>query len=354
MKNNVVFWTQAYNAEKTVARAIESVLNQTCGDFVYYILDHASTDATGGIIRQYAAKDRRIVPLYESINQTGVVKKYIPLFLSSVGENGYLAWLDADDDYKTEFLEKMLSFVTLNRLDMAMCGTEYVDADGTSRQDTPSKTLVFTGRGFVEHIPVYYKYTTRMWAALHRLSLFASGCDSLDFKKGSLSTNFNDCMITLYELREARRAGLLAESLHKYYQSPAQLSAKYTPKWFWWMNEMQARLRDFMLSYGPVSKENENFLRVRFLIWLKYILPRLQNADAPLETRMNDLSDIFSDKKVLELLSLDWSEIGIHSDKAEFLRETRDWALAQIQGDGANTASAQKLIDLINGSLDKI
>jgi len=350
----VMFWTQAYNAEKTVGRAIESVLNQTCGDFVYFVLDHASTDATGDIIRQYAAKDRRIVPLYEPINQSGVARKYFPLFFSSVGENGYLAWLDADDDYKPEFLQKMLSFVTENQLDIAMCGTEYVDIGGTSRPDTPPKTLVFSGRGFAEHIPVYYKYATRAWAALHRLSMFAAGCNSLNLKKEPVSANFRDCMIMLHELQSAKRAGLLAESLHRYYQSPVQLSAKYTPDWFRWVNEMQSRLRDFLLSYGPISSENENFLYIRFLIWLKYILPRLQNSDASLEVKMADLYDIFSDKRVLKLLSLEWSAVGIYSDKAEFLRETLDWALAQAQSEGTNIASTQKLIDHIKGSLNSI
>ena len=54
--------TTAYNAEHTIKQCIESVLNQTSGEFIYYLCDNGSTDATGDIIRSYAQKDSRIKP----------------------------------------------------------------------------------------------------------------------------------------------------------------------------------------------------------------------------------------------------------------------------------------------------
>ena len=50
----VVVWTQAYNAEKTLRRAMDSILQQTYTDFEYYVLNNASTDGTGAIIEEYA------------------------------------------------------------------------------------------------------------------------------------------------------------------------------------------------------------------------------------------------------------------------------------------------------------
>ena len=38
--------TFAYNAEKTLERAVDSILNQTYADFTYYLMDHGSTDGT--------------------------------------------------------------------------------------------------------------------------------------------------------------------------------------------------------------------------------------------------------------------------------------------------------------------
>jgi glycosyltransferase involved in cell wall biosynthesis len=47
----VVFFTQAYNAEKTLRRAVDSILAQTYTNFVYYIVDNGSTDGTGEMIQ---------------------------------------------------------------------------------------------------------------------------------------------------------------------------------------------------------------------------------------------------------------------------------------------------------------
>lgn len=49
----VTIITVAYNSEKTISRAIDSVLNQTYGDIEYIIVDGASTDRTVEIAGKY-------------------------------------------------------------------------------------------------------------------------------------------------------------------------------------------------------------------------------------------------------------------------------------------------------------
>jgi len=50
----------AYNAEKYIGAAIESVLNQTFSDWELIIADDCSTDSTPEIAKSYAAQDSRI------------------------------------------------------------------------------------------------------------------------------------------------------------------------------------------------------------------------------------------------------------------------------------------------------
>lgn len=126
--SKVYIRTYAYNAEKTLVRAIESILNQTHSDFIYYLCDNGSTDATGSIVMQFAAKDKRIHPFYNKINRNFMETKECLFLPYHIDENDFYCTLDADDEYKPEYLKKMLVFIEEYDLDIAACGNDFLDA----------------------------------------------------------------------------------------------------------------------------------------------------------------------------------------------------------------------------------
>lgn len=100
----------AYNAEKYIGEAIESILNQTFTDFEFIIIDDCSTDSTWGIIQKYAQKDNRIVVLKNEKN-LGISPTRNKLIGLSKGK--YVVWQDADDismqyriEHQYDFMEK--------------------------------------------------------------------------------------------------------------------------------------------------------------------------------------------------------------------------------------------------------
>ena len=86
----------AYNAEKTIVRAVESVLSQDFADFELLVVDDGSRDQTAE--RVAAVNDSRIRILTHpgGVNRSAVASRRLAM-LESRGE--FIAFLDADDEY---------------------------------------------------------------------------------------------------------------------------------------------------------------------------------------------------------------------------------------------------------------
>ncbi|MDD1684183.1 MAG: glycosyltransferase [Methanoregula sp.] len=94
---------RAYNSEKHIAEAIDSILAQTCPDFELIIVDDGSTDATAKIIAGYT--DPRIVCKSHTSN-CGASRASNTGVLASRGT--YIGFIDSDDTWLPEKLEEMV------------------------------------------------------------------------------------------------------------------------------------------------------------------------------------------------------------------------------------------------------
>lgn len=84
----------AYNSEKYIAEAIESILNQTFADFEFIIINDGSTDNTAKIVQKYAKSDKRIRFINHTKNK-GLIAVLNEGLGLCVGE--YIARFDSDD-----------------------------------------------------------------------------------------------------------------------------------------------------------------------------------------------------------------------------------------------------------------
>jgi glycosyltransferase involved in cell wall biosynthesis len=101
----------AYNAEKYLADAIDSILNQTFTQFEIIIIDDCSKDRTNEIIQKYANSDVRIRAFRNKINLgiAGNRNKGVGL-----AKGKYVVWQDADDISLPWRIEKQLHFMEIN------------------------------------------------------------------------------------------------------------------------------------------------------------------------------------------------------------------------------------------------
>lgn len=130
MKVSVVM--SAYNAEKYIGEAIESILNQTFDDFEFIIIDDRATDATNKIIKRYQQQDARIIVLEneENIGLTKSLNRGL-----SVAKGEYIARMDADDISTVDRFKKQVAFLDTH-LDYTFvsCKAQYIDENGHPEQ----------------------------------------------------------------------------------------------------------------------------------------------------------------------------------------------------------------------------
>ena len=325
-KSRVIIYTSAYNAEKTLCRAVESMITQSYEDWTYYILDNGSADKTGEIIKEYAASDRRVIPLKNYENKKLHLLNYLPMMLSGHGGDDLFCSIDADDEYVSHGWANQEKIVIENNLDAATCGTDWIDeiTGEIVKHKVIDKNIILEGRDFAELFPAYRNFTVTVWGGVYKLDLLRK----CNFEWTKNAMNFGDTAFCMELFRRTKRAGVLAESLHKYYISAKTDSYRYNPKWFLACKNLIEITREYLLDYGKLSRENEDYLCVLFLILIKYIMPRIEKADVDLPEKLNSLHEIFKDEMTQYMLE-HWSEVGIYSDKGEFLREIKDWIIAQ-------------------------
>lgn len=113
-----------YNAESTLANAIESILCQTLEDFEFIICDDGSSDRSWDVILDYSAKNDKI-RAFRNRENIGLAASLNKCFSLASGE--YIARQDADDVSSPDRLEKTLAYLQENDCPYAGCGVYIFD-----------------------------------------------------------------------------------------------------------------------------------------------------------------------------------------------------------------------------------
>lgn len=115
----------AHNAEKTIAMAIQSVVDQTYKNWELLIINDCSTDGTVQVVKSFS--DSRI-RLINNASNYGVSKTRKTGLDSAKGE--WIAILDSDDAWIPDKLEKQMSLASATDAKLVFTGSAFMDAEG--------------------------------------------------------------------------------------------------------------------------------------------------------------------------------------------------------------------------------
>lgn len=131
-QNRVFIGMTAYNGQKYISEAIDSLLNQSFSNFTLFISDDASTDKTEEICREYAKKDSRII-YYRQEKNIGMFPNF--KFVLDKANAPYFMWASQDDLWEKDFIKVCLENIENKKVDVATTVIADVDSYGRNLRE---------------------------------------------------------------------------------------------------------------------------------------------------------------------------------------------------------------------------
>lgn len=230
MGKQVICYIQAFDCERTIEAAMQSVLDQTYGDWLCFVLSNGNQNTVNApnwsfdIIKSFAMKDKRFVVLNKEKNS---MEMYIPMLyhLARNFSGSYICSLDADDVYQKDFFSRAVALAEEEQLDIVACGTEIVQKKNAETTEEVflsrralGENLVIRGGDFTQRFVTYKPFFNEMWGKLYRADLFDHQHNESYANKHFYGQFLPDTLFTVDNLSRSTAIGVLSGTSHKFYQ----------------------------------------------------------------------------------------------------------------------------------------
>lgn len=123
-KNNITVIIPTYNREKTILRAVNSVLKQTIGIPQIIIIDDASTDHSDELLQNLQDRYKEITYLVQKTNLGACAARNRGI---REAKTEFIAFLDSDDEWYPDKLEKQINFYKRTKADIVTCSVMRIE-----------------------------------------------------------------------------------------------------------------------------------------------------------------------------------------------------------------------------------
>ena len=121
--------TPTFNCGKYIGKTLESIINQTYNNLEVIVVDDCSMDNTCEVVNYYLKKDNRIKYFRLGENSGAAVARSIAI---EKARGEFIAFLDSDDIWYRDKLEKQLEFMRTNNVAFTCTAYEQMDEHDNS------------------------------------------------------------------------------------------------------------------------------------------------------------------------------------------------------------------------------
>ena len=156
-----------FNVEQYLPRCIESILAQTYKNLEIILISDGSTDGTDEVIREYAKKDSRIIPIFKE--NSGVSDTRNRGLDIATGD--YIGFVDGDDYIDPEMYETLLKNAIENNADISHCGYQMVFPSRVDYYYNTGKKVIQDNKKGIRDIIVGDYVEPGVWNKLYRADI---------------------------------------------------------------------------------------------------------------------------------------------------------------------------------------
>lgn len=260
MKPNIIFYTQAYNAEQYIEKTITSILEQSHPHFLYYIVDDGSTDNTRQIIDAYAKQDARIIPIYYDTNDYLINYNKTLEQIYTHTDIAYFAFLDADDYYDKDFARNGIYLLENTKTQLYICGSYFETPNHThiGNRQYEGALVKISQSDIPKYFPYLFPHFRTCWGKIYSLPLLIKHHITIPL---SLPLGFDTGFFFNYF--EYVDSFLLDPNLlHHYIVDPESTSYRYRPNRIDCNMELHKIIKKYLFSKNANTEQNLLYLDV--------------------------------------------------------------------------------------------
>lgn len=252
MKPKISVIVPVYNTAKYLKECLDSLLNQTLSDIEIICVNDGSTDDSLNILKEYASKDVRI----KLLNQKNSGAAYSRNRALSFARAKYVQFLDSDDYYELNMLEKLYESALKNQADLVVCSANILD-NKTGKLNTSETWPLWLSKVKFDNVfnwmdcpeDIFVLFHCNPWHKLWSKDLIVS--NHLSFQDLSSSNDFSfDFIGRLY----AKRIVIIKDKLVTYRVNRDCSISSY--RWDNAINSIKALMcvKEHLLEKGIFSK----------------------------------------------------------------------------------------------------
>lgn len=268
-----------YKVEQYVGRAIESIQNQTFGDFEFLIVDDGTPDRSGEICEEYAAKDPRIRVIHKENGGAPSARN----MAMKVATGKYFYFLDSDDWAEPTMLEDMVKLAEENDAQEVVAGfyidTYYSDTEYVTTLCSQPSQVFKTQREFREN--AYRLFDSNLlytpWNKLFLASYIKD--HGLEFPQ----TFWDDFPFNLSVLRDVEKVVVTETPYYHFIRARAESeTAKYRSDMYAKREEEHGWMCDLYRHWDALDENAEEMIQRRYIERLVGCIENLTNKNCTL------------------------------------------------------------------------